>query len=184
MLLARGNPLGLALLDGTPEGAGASFRAALVCLPAFVVLRLVAWSESGVPEAGMAVALAAELLGFVLAWAGFALASLAACDLLQRRNRWPLFIAAWNYANVVQYAVLLLIGVVPLLLGLPATVVQTLSVIALGYVLWLEWFVARAALGVPGLQAAGFVMIDVALSLFIAGLVSRLAGYAQAGSGS
>ena len=45
---------------------------------------------------------------------------------------------------------------------------------ALGYVLWLEWFVTRAALGVPGLQAAGFVVIDVALSLFIAGLVSRL----------
>lgn len=135
---------------------------------------MMGWAESGAPEAGAAIGIVAELLGFVIGWAGFALGSLAAAEAVQRRNRWPLFIAAWNYANVVQYAMLVLVGVVPSLLGVPEAVVQGLSLIALGYVLWLEWFVARAALGVPGLQAAGIVMIDVALSLFVAGLVARL----------
>ncbi len=174
VFLARGNPAGLGLIDGSPEGALASFRAAWLCLPAFILLRMLGWSESGAPEAGTATGVAAELLGFVIGWAGFALGSLTAAEAVQRRNRWPLFIAAWNYSNVVQYALLLLVGVVPSLLGAPGAMVQGLSLIVLGYVLWLEWFVARAALGVPGLQAAGIVMIDVALSLFVAGLVAKL----------
>lgn len=174
VFLARGNPAGLGLIDGSAEGALASFRTAWICLPGFLLLRLMGWSESGAPEAGPATGIAVELLGFVIGWAGFALASLQAADAVQRRNRWPLFIAAWNYTNVVQYAMLVLVGVVPSLLGLPAAMVQGLSLIALGYVLWLEWFVARVALGVPGLQAAGIVMIDVALSLFVAGLVAKL----------
>lgn len=174
LLLARGNPAGLGLVDGSPEGALASFHAAWLCLPAFMVLRVIGWSDSGAPGGGGATGIIVELLGFVIGWAGFALGSLTAADAVQRRNRWPLFIAAWNYTNVVQYAMLLLVGVVPALLGLPEAVVQTISLIALGYVLWLEWFVARTALGVPGLQAAGIVMIDVALSLFVAGLVAKL----------
>lgn len=174
VFLARGNPVGLGLIDSSPEGARASFRAAWFCLPAFLVLRLIGWSESGAPEAGVVAGIVLELLGFVIGWAGFALASLQAAGAVQRRNRWPLFIAAWNYTNVVQYALLVMVGVVPALLGLPVAMVQGLSLVALGYVLWLEWFVARAALGVPGIQAAGIVMIDVALSLFVAGLVAKL----------
>jgi hypothetical protein len=147
---------------------------AWLCLPGFLLLRLAAWSEAGTPGVGASIGLVIELLGFVIGWAGFALAALAAAGAMQRRNRWPHFIAAWNYTNIVQYALLVLVGVVPPLLGLPNAVVQVLGLIALGYVLWLEWFVARIALGVSGMQAAGFVAIDVALSLFVAGLVAKL----------
>lgn len=119
--------------------------------------------------------MAAEIVGFALAWSGYALATLAAAEAAQRRARWPLFVAAWNYTNVVQYVVLLAASGVPVLLGLPEEVVQMLGLAALGYVLWLEWFVARTALGVTGMQAAGFVMLDVIISIFVAGLVARLA---------
>ncbi|MBX9701866.1 MAG: hypothetical protein K2X74_20690 [Acetobacteraceae bacterium] len=173
-LLARGDATGLALVDGTPEGAARSFRVALVCLPAFVILRLLAWATATPPTGGYALGLAAEVVGFVIAWAGFALASLPATEAVGRRARWPLFIAAWNYTNLVQYGLLVLVGGVPLLLGLPTGLAQVLGLIAFGYVIWLEWFVARIALNLPGLQAAGIVLIDVMISVFVAGLVTRL----------
>ncbi len=174
MLLARGQAAGLQRIEATPEGASRSFRAALVCLPAFLALRLVGWAEGPAPAGGTVLGLAAELVGYVVAWAGFALATLPVVEALGRRQRWPHFIAAWNYTNVVQYAVLLLASALPLLLGLPAVVVQVLGLASLGYVVWLEWFVARIALGVSGVQAAGFVLMDIVISIFVAGLVQRL----------
>jgi hypothetical protein len=173
-LLARGQPAGLALINGTPEGALYSFRAALLCLPVFILLRLVSWTDSPVPAGGAVLSMTAELVGFVLAWAGFALASLPAAEAAQRRGRWPFFVAAWNYMNVVQYAVLLLATGLPMLLGLPGTVLQAIGLVTLGYVFWLEWFVARITLNISGMQAAGFVLMDAAISIFVAGLVARL----------
>jgi hypothetical protein len=46
--------------------------------------------------------------------------------------------------------------------------------VVVGYALWLEWFVAREALRVTGGRAAAFVVLDVALALFLHGLVVRL----------
>jgi hypothetical protein len=43
-------------------------------------------------------------------------------------------------------------------------------VVILGYV----WFIARAALGVPALTAAGIVALDIALSYFIDYFADRL----------
>ena len=167
VLLARGQAAGLALIDGSAEGAAKSFQVALFCLPPFIILRLLSWAAGTPPGGGYGVGLAAEILGFVLA-------SLPAAEAAQRRARWPLFIAAWNYTNVAQYALLMLVGGVPVLLGLPDTVAQVLGLAALGYVIWLEWFVARVALNVPPIQAAGFVLMDLAISVFVAGLVARL----------
>ena len=41
--------------------------------------------------------------------------------------------------------------------------------------MWLEWFVAREALGVNGFQAATFVALDLAISIFLAGAVQAVA---------
>lgn len=119
--------------------------------------------------------LAAELIGYAGAWAGFALASLLVAEAMGRRARWPHFIAAWNYTNVVQYLVLLLLTV-PAVLGGQSVLANGLALIGLGYALWLEWFVARLALRLGGGQAAGLVLLDLMLSLFVGGLVARLSG--------
>src|SRR4051794_25791437 len=52
-LLARGRTDGLSLIDGSPSGAGRSFWAAAICLPAFFALRFLTWSEGGGPELGL-----------------------------------------------------------------------------------------------------------------------------------
>lgn len=172
-MLARGRPEGLMLIESSPAGVARSFWAAALCLPGFLALRLLGWAETGVPDVGRS--LLAELLGYVCTWAGFALASLPLAEATGRRAEWPQFIAAWNWANVVQYLVLLALTV-PASLGLPPLLANGLGLAALGYALWLEWFVAKAALRVSGGRAAAFVLLDLMLGLFVGGLVGRLSG--------
>jgi hypothetical protein len=161
-------------MEASPEGAWRSFAAAFVCLPAFLLMRLAAWDASADPSQDDALRpLLAELIGYTLAWSGFALISLPLAQAWGRGNAWPRFIAAWNWTNVVQYAVLLAL-LVPGLLGLPAGFAQILTLLGLGYAVWLEWFVTRHALGVEGTRAAIMVGVDLALGLFLTGLIRSL----------
>lgn len=172
-LLGRGKPEGLALMETTPEGAWRSFAAALVCLPAFLAIRFFAWATLGAPEGGFGRAFIAEVTGYAIAWAAFALASLPLAQAWGRGADWPRFIAAWNWTNIVQYLVLLALTL-PGALGLPAGLAQLLSLVGLGYAIWLEWFVARHGLGVDGGRAAALVGLDLALGLFLGGLIQTL----------
>lgn len=172
-LLGKGRREGFALMEDTAEGAWRSFVAAFVCLPAFLALRLFAWAGLGTPEGGIARALVAELIGYAIAWVGFALISLPLVDNWGRGAAWARFISAWNWTNVVQYIVLLALAL-PGALGLPEGMAQLLTFAGLGYAIWLEWFVARHALGVDGLRATVLVVLDLALGLFIGGLIRTL----------
>jgi hypothetical protein len=172
-LLARGDKRGMALMESTPEGAGRSFMAAAICLPAFLALRFFTWSEMPATDDIFGRPLLAELIGFVFAWTAFALASRPILQSWGQLAAWPRFIAAWNWSNVVQYLVLLLLALLGAL-GLPAALAQVLLLIGLAYAIWIEWFVVRSALNVGGLQAAALVGLDFALGLFLSGLVQRL----------
>ena len=55
-------------------------------------------------------------------------------------------------------------------------IAQGLGLAALGYALWLEWFVAKSALRLAGGAAVAFVLLDLLLGIFIGGLVGRLSG--------
>lgn len=148
--------------------ARASFVAALVCLPLFLLLRAIGPAAGGPPRM-----LAADLIAYACAWAGFALAALPMCEAMGRRALWPRLVAAWNWVNLVQYALMAVLAL-PALVGLAGVVTETLGLVAVGYALWLQWFTARAALGVSGLRAAGFVALDLAIALFLSGLVVRM----------
>jgi hypothetical protein len=174
-LLGRGKPQGLALMEATPEGAWRSFFAAFICLPAFLALRVFGWSEMGLPQGGLVRPLVAELAGYAMAWVGFALLSLPIVLGWGRGQLWPRFICAWNWTNAVQYLVLLALTV-PGALGLPDWLAQGLALAGLGYAVWLEWFVARHALGVGGMQAGLLVGLDLAIGLFLGGVIQRMAG--------
>ncbi len=168
LLLARGRPDGLRFVEADMAGAARSFWAAALCLPAFVCLRLMAWTESGLPpEPGHAFGI--DLLFYIIGWAGFAVLSRPVVAGLGRGGRWPRYIATWNWCNVVQYSLLVAAGI-PGLLGAPDWMDQTCQLIALGWALWLEWFAARLALELPWLPAAGLVALDVALGLALVAL--------------
>ena len=165
-LLARGRSEGLFCVEDDLAGAARSFWAAPLCLPAFLCLRLIDWATSGMPPQPTH-SIAFDLLSYVVGWVGFAVLSRTAAAALGRERRWPRFIAAWNWCNAVQY-LLLTTAALPVLLGAPAWVDQVAELIALGWALWLEWFAAKLALDVPGLQAGTIVALDLGLGLLLA----------------
>jgi hypothetical protein len=169
--LARGQAHGAMLIEDTPAGAARSFWAAAICLPGLLALMLFDWAEEP-PAAGVGHALLLHLFARAAGWAGFAVASHALAQAAGRNAAWPHFIAAWNWANVVQY--LLLLGVsLPPLLGLPRALASALALATLGYQLWLVFFVARTTLGSRGLAMA-MLGLDLLVGVAVEALLASL----------
>lgn len=175
LLLACGRPDGIAHVPSGQAGTARSFWAGALCLPSFVVLRLADWVRSGWPATPAAGAHMAglQLLGTAIGWLGFAVASRLLARVLGREARWPLFLAAWNWCNVVQ-SVLWVAAVAPDLLGGPALVGQVAAVVATGWALWLEWYAARLSLQVGGMAATGMVALDAMIGLAASATVVAL----------
>jgi hypothetical protein len=169
LLLARGRPEGLTLLGGSADealvAAARSFWAVALCLPAFICLYLVGWTEAGVPP-DAAHDFALNLMGYAVGWAAFAALSHALAGAIGRGRLWPRFIAAWNWCNVIQYS-LLVLAEVPALLGAPGWLTQTAWLVAMGWALWLEWYVTRLALDISRAAAVGLVALDLAIGVVL-----------------
>ncbi|MBP0494756.1 hypothetical protein [Roseomonas indoligenes] len=165
-LLARGKEEGLRFALLSMEGATRSFWAGAICLVPFLIIRTM--GGDALRSSGLEL----ELIGYVLGWVVFPLASTALADASGRGSLWPLFIAAWNWTNLAQYAALLAASVLGRLL--PGGLGGLLSLLAFAYALWLEWFVAKSALRISGARAAIFVLMDMAIGLSIASIVDRL----------
>lgn len=159
-LLARGRPEGLRYAETDLGGAARSFWAIVVALPAFICLRLL--GSAGVPQPAHDFAL--DLLSYIIGWIGFALLSRSVVEAMGAAPRWPRFIVLWNWCNVVQY-LLLVMAAVPGLLGAPELVQQVVSLVVIGWALWLEWFAIKLALEVSTLPALGLVALDLAIGL-------------------
>jgi hypothetical protein len=172
LLLARGRREGLLAVPSDARGVRLSFLAAVLCLPPYLCLQLVDWALHGMPG-HLAHAVALLLLGYVVNWCGFALLSRTVVTVLGRGERWPLYVAAWNWCNVAQY--MLLVGAtVPALLGLPGWIAQTAGLAAAGWAVWLEWYAARLSLGgAPG-AALLLTVLDVAFGEALTARVSSL----------
>ena len=117
-------------------------------------------------------ALLVQLIAQAGGWAGFALASQALAQAAGRGPEWPHFIAAWNWANVVQYLLLLAVSV-PAMLGLPGALASALALATLGYQLWLVFFLARTTLGSRGLAMA-MLGLDLLVGVTVEALLAAL----------
>ncbi len=173
-LLAQGRPDGLIRVATGPSAVPRSFAAALICLPLFAALRWMEW-KAGARPPHPEHALVVEFLAYVIGWAGFALISRNLLTAMGRPERWGLFVTVWNWSNVAQYSMLLL-AAVPDLLGAPPLVAETIGLVALGWALWLEWFVARLTLSVSAAMALLPVLLDLILGIVLSGLSRSLGG--------
>lgn len=168
--LARGRPQGVAWFGGTEDAALRSFWAAALALPVFLLIRLLL--EPLMPPTLRG--LVAEGAGYVIAWTAYALISRSVAQRLGRTGDWPRFIAAWNWLTALQYGLVLVVSLAGRLL--PAGLQDALSLGIVAYTLWLEWFVARLALRLPGLPATALVLLDVLLSVLVTSLVMGISG--------
>jgi hypothetical protein len=172
LLFARGRSEGLRYVEADMAGAARSFWALALCLPAIVCLQLMTWVEAGLPQhAGHEMAL--DIMGYVVGWLGFALLSFHLAPRFGRGASWPRFIAAWNWCNVIEN-LLLVVGGIPGLLGVPPIVDQAAQIVAIGWALWIEWFATKQALGTTGLVAVLLVVVDQVIGLLLAGVNQSL----------
>jgi len=167
-LLARGRADGVQLVESDAAGAARSFWALAICLPAFVGLRLIAWTGSGLPPHALH-GFVLDLLSYTASWCGFAVLSHRLVGVMGLADRWSRFIALWNWCNVVQYTLLVAFSL-PGLFGAPPLLDHAAQLFALGWALWLEWFGFRLTLGIGAVAAAGLVTLDVAIGVLLAGV--------------
>jgi len=169
-MLARGRVSGLAAFENTLPVAAYSFRAAAICLPIFLFFK----DQTSTP-ADVVLTLFVDFLLFAASWAGFALASLYLAKALGVAESWPRFIAAWNWSAVVQYLALAALSLPGLLLD-KGGMLDLGGLLAVFYALWMEWFVARHALRLTALGAAGFVALDLGMAVFLGSFAARITG--------
>jgi hypothetical protein len=173
-MLARGRADGLRLVAADTNATGRSFWAIAACVPIVVGMRVLAIAPPN-PGLPMWRLLARDLVTFLVAWLLYALLTHRVANALGRGDRWPRFLAAWNWCNVAENLIILL-GAVPGVLGAPAVLDQASELFALGWALWIEWYVTRTGLGVSVLMAVWLVLVDQAVGLITNGLGQMLTG--------
>jgi hypothetical protein len=172
LLFARGRSEGLRYVEADMAGATRSFWAIAICLPAIVCLQLMTWMQYGVPShAGHAMGL--DIIGYLVGWLAFALLSFHLAPRFGSGARWPRFIAAWNWCNVIEN-LLLVLGGIPGLLGAPPIIDEAAQIAAIGWALWIEWFATKQALGTTNMVAVLLVVLDQVIGLLLAGLNQTL----------
>lgn len=159
--LARLDRDGMRLFDVSPAGALRSFWAAAVVLPVHLLsLAALMTLPAEMPMLRLAAALA---ISYVLLWTAFPAAMITICRLLGRAERFPAFLAAYNWCSALGYmaqvtVVLAAMAVAPD--DLAMAVAQATMIPILAY----QWYVTRTALAIGGLMAAGLVVIDLSLA--------------------
>ena len=166
--LAHFDAGGMAYFDRTVEGFWRSFRVAVLVAPAFALL--VYFHLLDTPAtAGPARIVLVEGIAYVIGWVAFPLAVFHLARFIDRDAEVIGFVVAYNWSTILQMAVFLPVaalgaGGVANLLGVAAT----LAILAY------EWFIARTALRLGGVGAAGVVAVDIALGVLISAVADRM----------
>jgi len=172
--LAFGKADGAVLVPGDRRTAVRSFWAIAFAVPSVLCRLLMAWAVEGFPtDPGHQIG--RELITFVVGWLLFVEATHRIAPLLGRAQRWPRFIALWNWCNVVE-GVLVVLGALPDLMGAPPVVGQASVLITIGWALWLEWYATRLTLDVGIGVAIGFVALDQAIGVLLGVVAISLGG--------
>ncbi len=169
-LLDRG---AMRYFDLSHRGVWRSFRAAALCYPLFLGLLLLRLDADTIERSGLPRILTVETIGYVIGWCAFPLLVLGFCRWIGREEQGFDFIVAYNWSQVLQTLVLLLVALVfdPLL---PASFGDNLDLLAYLAVLAYEWFIALVAIGAGGWIAAAIVFIDVGLGMFLVTISASL----------
>ncbi|HET8727053.1 MAG TPA: hypothetical protein VFO41_06040, partial [Alphaproteobacteria bacterium] len=106
-----------------------------------------------------------EGISYIVLWTAYPVLMIHVSALIDRSTRLPAFITAYNWASVIGNLARLPIALAGLLVGqdLLQGLALALFLVLLGY----QWFVTKTALDVGGGMAAGLVMVDFALTLFL-----------------
>ncbi|MBV8335771.1 MAG: hypothetical protein JO358_10105 [Alphaproteobacteria bacterium] len=170
--LAVGDRSALACFDRTLDGFWRSFRAAVICYPLYLILLTMRVSGTEWQRSGASRIVIIETIGYVIAWVAFPLLMLNVTRWIGRQHRFFDFMVPYNWCQLPQSILFVLVGLESESGVLGANASQTIDVAAAAATLVYEWYIARIALETTG-SAAGFVvLVDLVLGVFL----SRISG--------
>ena len=172
--LARGDASGLSFFDTSIDGFWRSFRAGVICYPFFLILlvfRVSAahWAASGVPRIVIV-----ETIGYVISWVAFPLLMLPLSRWLGREDRFLAFMVAYNWSQLPQTALFVVLAANSAAGLLPHALAQFADFAAAVAVLLYEWYIARVALAVSASQAVPVVLLDLVLGSVLSRITEAL----------
>ena len=170
--LARGERGGLSFFDRSRDGFWRSFRAAVICYPLYLVLLSMRVSVADWQRSGGWRIVVVETIGYVIAWVAFPLMMLTVTRWIGRAHRFFDFMVPYNWCQVPQSALFVLIGLVSAGGALGVRVSAAIEIGAVIATLVYEWFIARVALNTTGLVAVFVVLLDLVLGA----LINRITG--------
>ena len=172
--LACGDRRGLAFFDTSIDGFWRSFRAGLICYPLYLLLLGFRVTDAKWAASGIAPILVVETIAYIISWTAFPLLILSVSRWLGRENRFLAFMVAYNWSQIPQTVLFVLLGLdgaTGLLAPSAAHFAGLLAVIAS---LVYEWYIARVALAVTGVQATLIVIIDLLVGTSLGRLAQSL----------
>jgi hypothetical protein len=159
--LAVGDRRGLGFFDPSIDGFWRSFRAGLICYPLYLLLVYFRPAGPQWETSGVAPVLAVETIAYVISWVGFPLLILPLARWLGRDDRFLRFMVAYNWSQIPQTVLFVLVGLDAWSGFLPPSVASFARLLAAIAALVYEWYIARVALAVTGTQATLVVIIDL-----------------------
>lgn len=172
--LAKGDRGGLACFDRSLDGFWRSFRAAAIAYPLYLMLLTMRVSVAEWERSGGLQILTVETIAYIIAWVAFPLIMLTVTRWIDRAHRFFDFMVPYNWSQVPQSALFVLVGLETESGVLGAPVAQAIEVAAAIAVLVYEWFVARVALDTTASAAAFVVFVDLVLGVLISHVASSL----------
>jgi hypothetical protein len=157
--LARFDAGGMRYFNSSLDGFWRSFRVAVLAAPFTALFNY--FELAGVQvNGGWFRIIAGESIAYVISWTLFPLVMFYLSEAIGRRDKYLGFIVAYNWATLVQLAIILPPAFIYWLGALPHSFSVLLLTIGNIALLVYEWFVVRTALSVSGLAAAAIVALD------------------------
>ena len=171
--LARLDRGGLVYFDRSAEGFWKSFFAAALIAPAYLILVTIDVTERDT-SAGALRLFIVFISAYTLRWTVYPLVTRAVTQAIGRESAYISFIVAFNWAQVIQMIVYLPIIVLSTIGLIPEGMSALLHMVVYAIILAYQWFITRTTLDISPFAAAGFVALDLVISIVITGMADGM----------
>ncbi|MBT4043611.1 MAG: hypothetical protein HOK21_03335 [Rhodospirillaceae bacterium] len=178
--IARMDPDALTFFDLTINGFWRSFMAIIVVAPFYVGFLILSFSHQprlqlvDGPQTAIEWYLVVKLVTFAASWVIFPLVMVPISRLLDLTQTYVPYIIVWNWANVLEMAVILPAVMLFLSSTLPGQTGAIVLMVAHITMLFYGYLVARAGLQCKLVTGVGVVAFNFVLSLLFNGLASQM----------
>lgn len=155
------DPAALSAFDGSTAEARRSFAAALFALPIYALLVLIG-PDAVASRRGAFEGALLHVIFYVLIWTVWPVVAVHLTRFVDRREKYPLYLTAYNWSMVVQAGLWFLAFVAILALGFDGSAARIVTVVTICTVVLYHMHVLRTTLGIGTAAAfglAGFKLI-------------------------